>query len=68
MEPKYQIGQDCILCGDNPLGIDTEGTWKIYEVYFEPILSKYRYKLRGLWFEEDEFIVISREDNPEYYL
>jgi len=68
MKPKYQIGQDCILQGDNPLGIDTEGIWKIYEVHFEPILNKHRYKLGGLWFNEDEFIVITRENNPEYYL
>jgi len=77
--PKYQINDWAIVKDDTwliSLGVDRKDPVKINQINIEtnPKYEDYRtsqlirYRLGGLWFDEEEIKIITKEKNPEYFL
>lgn len=69
---KYQEGQDIIILSDITTMVDwdTGSPQKIEDLfvdYYDKVFYL-RYKVCGLWFNQEEIIGVSLKDNPEYYL
>ena len=69
---KFELNQDIALkedCGLSPWA----RVGKVFRISqrFRPheqmgVLNRYR--IQGLWFNEDEIFNVTKEENPEYYL
>ena len=77
--PKYQIDDWAVILDDTwliSLGVDRKDPEKINQINIEtnPKYEDYRtsqlirYRLGGLWFDEEEIKIITKEKNPEYFL
>ena len=76
---KYKKGQEVMLTDDarsNSILADTPWSEiairKIDELFVDDSIKEYskirRYRIGGLWFNEDEIFQVSKETHPEYYL
>ena len=75
MKPKYKKGDTVIIICDETLNfLTTISSRKINETYIVDIIycgtsqEKNRYKLTGLWFNEDEIAKVTPENDPELFL
>ena len=76
---KYKKGQEAVLTNDARMNsILVDSMWgelivrEIEELYCDDSIPEYgekkRYRLGGLWFNEEELMLVSKETHPEYYL
>ncbi len=76
---KYKKGQEVILTDASRMNSILVGSYwseiiirKIEVTFLDDSIAEYgntpRYRLGGLWFNEDEIILVSKETHPEYYL
>ncbi len=69
---KFEVGQDVALYKDFELS-SWAATGEVFQISqrFKPheqMQSQLRYRIQGLWFDEDEIFAVTKEKNPEYFL
>ncbi|MCD6435871.1 MAG: hypothetical protein J7L15_05735 [Clostridiales bacterium] len=75
MRFKYDVGDEVVITTEARTNSILKNTpWedltprRINQRFIDSSVDKLRYRIDGLWFNEDEIERTSKEQTPEYYL